>query len=129
MKNTLKMNIGLARQDGGENTAKQTGDALRAAGFIVIASRLVTGAWEGKPETTLAIECFPSLPLCHHECRLAVYVAIERLARSLDQTCIAVEWSHGLQELIPPVAEFDSSAFIQPLPDLTRKDGAESVGW
>lgn len=111
MKNTIQFNIGLARNDGKENTVPTVASSLRQHGFILTASRIVAGTWQGKPETTLAFEALAALPLCHAECVLAVGASIKRLALDLGQTCIAVQWPDGRGELVPNVGKFDPKQF------------------
>lgn len=113
------MNIGLARNDGREsNTVTTVAAALHQHGFILTASRIVRGEWQGVPETTLAFEALAALPLCHAECCLAVKVSIQRLASDLGQTCIACVWPDGRGELIPDVGAFDANQF-HPVAEIT----------
>ena len=114
MKNSIAINIGLARKDGQENTVPTVAASLRHHGLILTHARIVRGEWQGKPECTLAVEALCALPLCHEECRLAVKVSVQRLAAELSQDCIAVQWPEGHGELIPPVAEFDATCFHSP---------------
>ena len=113
MKNTLQLNIGLNTNDGGTLAVGEAATAIRRAGLIITASRIVNGAWNGTPEQTLAVECLPALPICHGGCRLAILSAIGKLARELRQTCIALAWPEGHGELCPPQSgmEFDASLF------------------
>jgi ABC-type uncharacterized transport system YnjBCD permease subunit len=129
MKNSIQMNIGLTRQDGRENSTETVALALKHAGFILTACRIVTSEWQGTPERTLACEVLVSLPLCHAECRLAIGATVKRLATDLCQSCIAVKWPEGHGDLIPPVAPFDGQYWKPVFPSLAREDGAESVGW
>lgn len=129
MKNSLLLNIGLARNDERENTAESIGHALRDRGLILTASRIVTGEWQGRPETTLACEVLPALPLCHVSCRQAVGIQIGRLAEDLGQDCIALQWPEGNGELVPEIdgERFDPLFFHPVFPNLSRQAGAESV--
>lgn len=113
MKNTIQLNIGLRTNDGGTLTVPEIAHALRRHGLVLTATRIVTGQWEGKEEQTLAVEAIPALPVCHHECRLAIVSAIGKLARELRQTCIALQWPDGGGELCPPVSgqAFDLAYF------------------
>ena len=117
MKNTIQLNIGLNTPDG-TVSVPAVATALRRHGLILTASRIATGQWEGKEETTLAVECLPALPVCHHECRLAITSAIGKLARELRQHCIALAWPDGGGELCPPVSgrSFDPEFFHPIIP-------------
>lgn len=115
MKNTITLNIGLNTPTG-TLTVPEVATALRRHGLILTASRLAVGKWEGKEETTLAVECLPALPICHLACRAAIAVGIAKLARELRQTCIALQWPEGHGELCPNVDKFDPSEFKQVFP-------------
>ena len=125
MKNTIQLNIGTATLDGQTLTIPEISTALRRHGLVLTASRIVTGQWEGKEETTLAVECLPALPICHAECRLAIVSAIGKLARELRQTCIAIAWPDGSGELCPPVSgqSFDP-LFFHPADRVTYAEAA-----
>lgn len=128
MKNTLALNIGLSRNDGRENSAESIGHALRDRGFIVTASRIVDSEWQGKPETTLACDVLPALPLCHVSCRQAVKIQVERLAEELGQDCIATVWPEGHGELVPAIGEFDPSLF-HPVITTEREEAESFITW
>lgn len=104
MKNSIQLNIGTATVDGQTLAIPEIATALRRHGLVLTLARVVTGQWEGKEETTLAVECLPALPVCHHECRLAITSAIGKLSKELRQTCIALAWPDGSGELCPPVS-------------------------
>ena len=123
MKNTLQINIGTATVDGQTLTIQEIASALRRHGLVLTASRIVTGQWEGKEETTLAVECLPALPICHAECRLAIVSAIGKLARELRQTCIAIAWPDSTGELVPDVGAFDP-LFFHPADRVTYAEAA-----
>lgn len=136
MKNTIQLNIGIATLDGGTLTIPEIATALRRHGLVLTASRIVTGQWEGKEETTLACEAIPALPVCHHECRLAILSAVGELSRELRQTCIALAWPEGGGELCPPVSgqSFDPIFFhpadrvtFAEVPAKLDRDGAEKL--
>ena len=121
MKNKIELNIGLSGMDGRTVHPERVAWVLKECGFIITASRLCSGTWEGKPEQALALECLVALPLCHHECRLAVAVALRRVAENLMQSCVAVKWPWGVNELIPPVAAFDPQYWQPVYPVCTSK--------
>lgn len=103
--NTLKLNIGLSRHDGGKNSVSFTSEALRSHGFIVRDFFRHVGTWQGEPEITLALV----VETTSQDWR----ESIASLASALNQECIACV-HEGTGELIPPVYPFDSSLFIQP---------------
>lgn len=115
--NTIKLNIGLATQSGPALTVPEVIKALASKGLLVIQSRLALGEWQGIEEKTLAVECISPLPLCHHECRLAIACTVQHLAGELRQACIALQWPDGSGVLLPEVAPFDPAFFHDPAPD------------
>lgn len=110
MKTQLQINIGLNSGTGPCAPHLLLAD-LRHRGFIVSASRIALGEWEGKPEATLVVACSYVLPLEYAESRLCIRAALTEIARHHHQECVAITWPDGSGELIPPVAEFDAGFF------------------
>ena len=104
MTHTIKLNIGLSRIDGGENSVPATIQALRSHGFTIRDFFRHVGSWNGSPEYTLVLV----VETDSHDWR----ESIANLASALNQECIACICD-GVGELIPPVYSFDASLFIQ----------------
>lgn len=92
MKTNIVINIGLIDTSGNPVELHRAIHEIERAGITLLASGVVTGEWEGKPEQTLVLcgLAFPS-----PELKPRLYSA----TRALSQHCIAV-WQDGKGELI-----------------------------
>ena len=101
MKTNITLNIGLTYPPIQIHSAIAE---IQRAGITILASGIVAGEWEGKPEQTLVIQ---GLALESPELRPRLYCA----SRALNQECIAI-WSNGLGELIGNTNQkFDADYF------------------
>jgi hypothetical protein len=116
MKNALELNIGLDSARLGHIPAETAQGLITLHGFRVHASRVVTGEWEGKPESTLVLLVSPPCEAASPSCRAMIRAKLQGAARQLGQDCIAVRWPEGTGELVPPCAyAFNPALFHAPV--------------
>ena len=101
MKTNITINIGLSLPPIQVHHAIAE---IQRAGVTILASGIVSGEWEGKPEQTLVIQ---GLALESPELRPRLYCA----SRALNQDCIAI-YSNGLGELIGDTAQVFNPDFF-----------------
>lgn len=92
MKTNIVINIGLNTINGSPVELHHALNEIARAGVTILASGIVTGEWEGKPEQTLVVE---GIAFESPELRPRLYAA----ATALSQHCIAV-WKDGAGDLV-----------------------------
>lgn len=101
MRTSITLNIGLSLPPVEIHSAIAE---IQRAGITILASGIVSGEWNGKPEQTLVVQ---GLALESPELRPRLYCA----SRALNQDCIAV-FSNGLGELIGDTAQVFNAEYF-----------------
>lgn len=108
MRTLITLNVGLDTIQGNQVQIHHAISAIQACGVSLVASGIVQGEWEGKPEQTLVLQGLVS-DASAVGFRAQLYLA----AKLLSQHCIAI-YHDGAGELIGPNSQgwkFDESLF------------------